>query len=131
MVEDNGYAISTPVEVNTPGGSISRLVANFPNFHFAEIDGNDPVICLRAFEAASAHCRAGRGPALVHGHCVRLHSHSFSDDDKGYRSAAEREADALLDPIARMRARLIADGIQSAAELDELEHRLQHETAEA
>ncbi len=131
MVEDNGYAISTPVEVNTPGGSISCLVANFPNFHLAEIDGNDPVVCLRAFEAAAAHCRAGRGPALVHGHCVRLHSHSFSDDDKVYRSAAEREADALLDPIARMRARLIADGIQTAAELDELEHSLQHQAAEA
>ncbi len=131
MVEDNGYAISVPVEVNTPGGNISRLVANFPHFHFAEIDGNDPVASLRAFEQAAAHCRAGRGPALVHGHCVRLYSHSLSDDDKLYRSAAEREADALCDPIARMRARLIADGIVTATELDELEHGLQHEAAEA
>ena len=93
-VEDNGYAISVPVEVNTPGGNISRLVANFPNFHFAEIDGNDPVVSMRAFQAAAEHCRAGHGPALVHGHCVRLYSHSLSDDDKNYRSAAEREADA-------------------------------------
>ncbi len=93
-VEDNGYAISVPVEVNTPGGNISRLVANFPNFHFAEMDGTDPVACLRAFQAAAAHCRAGRGPAFVHGHCVRPYSHSLSDDDKLYRSAAEREADA-------------------------------------
>ena len=131
MIEDNGYAISVPVEVNTPGGNISRLVANFPNFHFAEIDGNDPVASLRAFEQAAAHCRAGLGPALVHGHCVRLYSHSLSDDDKLYRSAAEREADALSDPIARMRARLIADGILAAAELDELEHGLQHEAAAA
>jgi 2-oxoisovalerate dehydrogenase E1 component len=131
MVEDNGYAISVPVEVNTPGGNISRLVANFPNFFFAEIDGNDPVASLRAFQQAAAHCRAGRGPALVHGHCVRLYSHSLSDDDKNYRSAAEREADALCDPIARMRTRLIADGILTAAELDELERRLDREAAEA
>jgi len=131
MVEDNGYAISVPVEVNTPGGNISRLVANFPNFFFAEIDGNDPVASLRAFEQAAAHCRAGRGPALVHGHCVRLYSHSLSDDDKNYRSAAEREADALCDPIARMRTRLIADGIQTAAELDLLERGLEHEASEA
>jgi len=41
-VEDNEYAISTPVEVNTSGGNISRLVANFPNFYFAEVDGTDP-----------------------------------------------------------------------------------------
>ena len=67
-VEDNGYAISVPVEVNTPGGNISKLVANFPNFHFAEIDGTDPEVCLRAFQAAAAHCRAGLGPAFVHGH---------------------------------------------------------------
>src|ERR1035441_7600808 len=93
-VEDNGYAISTPVEVNTPGGNISTLVANFPNFHFAEVDGTDAEACLRAFEAAAAHCRAGLGPAFVHGHCVRHYSHSLSDDDRLYRSAADREADA-------------------------------------
>ncbi len=131
LVEDNGYAISVPVEVNTPGGNISRLVANFPSFHFAEVDGNDPVVCLRAVQEAAAHCRSGRGPALVHGHCVRLYSHSDSDDDKLYRSAAERESDALCDPIARMRSRLIAEGVLSAAELDELERKLELDAAEA
>src|SRR6516164_7467092 len=94
-VEDNGYAISVPVEVNTPGGSISKLVANFPNFHFAEIDGTDPEACLRAFQEAAEHCRAGRGPAFIHGHCIRLYSHSLSDDDRLYRSKAERETDAM------------------------------------
>ena len=131
MVEDNGYAISVPVEVNTPGGNISRLVANFPNFFFAEVDGNDAVASLRAFQEAAEHCRAGRGPALVHGHCVRLYSHSLSDDDKMYRCAAEREADVLCDPIARMRARLIADGALTATEMEELEQRLEREAAEA
>ena len=130
-IEDNGYAISVPVEVNTPGGNISRLVANFPHFHFAEIDGNDPVVCLRTFQEAAAHCRAGRGPALVHGHCVRLYSHSLSDDDKLYRSAAEREADALRDPIARMRTRLVGDGVIASGELDELERSMQQEAAHA
>jgi 2-oxoisovalerate dehydrogenase E1 component len=130
-VEDNGYAISVPVEVNTPGGNISRLVANFPNFHFAEIDGNDPVVCLRAFQQAAAHCRAGLGPALVHGHCVRLYSHSLSDDDKLYRCASEREADLLCDPIARMRTRLIGEGIITSQELEVLERGLDRESAEA
>ncbi len=130
-VEDNGYAISVPVEVNTPGGNISRLVANFPHFHFAEVDGNDPVACLRAFQEAAEHCRAGRGPALVHGHCVRLYSHSLSDDDKLYRGVAERESDALCDPIAGMRSRLIRERILTAADVEELERRLDRETAEA
>ena len=71
VVEDNEYAISVPVEVNTPGGNISRLVANFPNFHFAEIDGTDPVASYFAFQEAVAWCRSGNGPALVHGHVVR------------------------------------------------------------
>ena len=65
MVEDNGYAISVPVEVNTPGGNISRLVANFPNFHFAEMDGTDPVACLRGVSggggALPRRARAGAG----------------------------------------------------------------------
>jgi 2-oxoisovalerate dehydrogenase E1 component len=130
-VEDNGYAISVPVEVNTPGGNISRLVANFPNFHFAEIDGTDPVTCLRAFQAAAAHCRAGLGPAFVHGHCVRHYSHSFSDDDKYYRSAAERASDALRDPIALLRARLIAQEILSASQIAELEQSLSQEAEQA
>jgi 2-oxoisovalerate dehydrogenase E1 component len=130
-VEDNGYAISVPVEVNTPGGNISRLVANFPNFHFAEIDGTDPEISLRAFQAAAEHCRSGRGPALVHGHCIRPYSHSLSDDDKLYRSAAEREADALRDPITRMQMRLLREGVLTTEQITDLEHQLDVEVAEA
>ena len=68
-VEDNGYAISTPVEVNTPGGNISRLVANFPNFHFAEVDGTDPEASLRPFRPLSptaAPAGAGLCPRPLH-----------------------------------------------------------------
>ncbi|HEX4031210.1 MAG TPA: dehydrogenase E1 component subunit alpha/beta [Terracidiphilus sp.] len=129
LVEDNSYAISVPVEVNTPGGNISRLVANFPNFHFAEVDGTDPVACLQALQKAAAYCRAGHGPAFVHGHCVRLYSHSLSDDDKNYRSAAERESDLLRDPIARLRARLLDNGILAGPELEKLELGLDREAA--
>ena len=130
-VEDNGYAISVPVEVNTPGGNISRLVANFPNFHFDEIDGTDAEASLRAFQKAAEHCRAGKGPALVHGHCIRSYSHSLSDDDKLYRSDAERQADALRDPLAKMQMRLLREGILSAEEINALEQRLDREVAEA
>ena len=131
MVEDNGYAISVPVEVNTPGGNISRLVANFPNFHFEEVDGTDPVESLRAFQRAAEHCRAGHGPAFVHGHCVRIYSHSQSDDDKLYRSAAEREADAMRDPIHKMQMRLLREGILSDEQINELERDVEREAAEA
>jgi len=130
-VEDNGYAISVPVEVNTPGGNISRLVANFPNFHFAEFDGTDAEASLLAFQAAVAHCRAGLGPAFMHGHCVRPYSHSLSDDDKLYRSSAEREADAMRDPLAKLQMRLLREGILTDEQINELEQRLDREAAEA
>jgi 2-oxoisovalerate dehydrogenase E1 component len=130
-VEDNGYAISVPVEVNTPGGNISRLVANFPNFHFAEIDGTDAEACLRGFQAAVAHCRAGLGPAFVHGHVVRPYSHSLSDDDKLYRSTAEREADAMRDPLAKLQIRLLREGILTDEQINALEQELDREAEEA
>lgn len=130
-IEDNGYAISVPVEFNTPGGNISKLVANFPHFHFDEIDGTDAEVCLRAFQAAAEYCRAGKGPAFVHAHCTRPYSHSLSDDDKLYRSAAEREADALRDPIAKMQMRLLREGVLSAEEINALEQQLERDVAEA
>jgi 2-oxoisovalerate dehydrogenase E1 component len=130
-VEDNGYAISVPVEVNTPGGNISKLVANFPNFFFAEVDGTDPEASFRAFVAAAEHCRAGKGPAFVHGHCVRVYSHSFSDDDKKYRHSEEREADAMRDPLHKLQMRLLREGILSTSELNALEQQIDEHVAAA
>lgn len=131
LIEDNGYAISVPVEVNTPGGNISRLVANFPNFHFEEVDGTDVELSLRAVQRAAEYCRAGNGPAFVHGHCIRPYSHSLSDDDKLYRSAAEREADALRDPLSRMQMRLLRENVLTTERLTELEQQWDREVIEA
>jgi 2-oxoisovalerate dehydrogenase E1 component len=122
VVEDNGYAISTPVEANTPGGNISRLIANFPNFHFAEVDGTDPIASYIAMTQAVAYCRSGKGPALVHGHVIRPYSHSLSDDERNYRSEEELQADALRDPISRMQVWLIREGILDEKGVAALEH---------
>jgi 2-oxoisovalerate dehydrogenase E1 component len=131
VVEDNGYAISTPVEANTPGGNISRLVANFPNFHFAEIDGTDLIASYNAMVEAVAWCRAGNGPALVHGHVIRPYSHSLSDDERLYRTVAELEADALRDPISRMQMWLLREGILDAEAINRLEREVDDEVQRA
>lgn len=131
VVEDNGYAISTPVEANTPGGNISRLIANFPNFHFAEIDGTDPIASYAAMAEAVAYCRSGKGPALVHGHVIRPYSHSLSDDERLYRPASEIEADALRDPIARMQMWLLREGILDADAINRLERQVDEEVQRA
>lgn len=131
VVEDNEYAISTPVEVNTSGGNISRLVANFPNFYFAEVDGTDPVESYRVFEEAVAHCRAGNGPAFVHGHVTRPYSHSFSDDDRAYRPKDELEAEALRDPLQKMQMFLLREGILDAEAINRLETQVDEEVRQA
>ena len=131
VVEDNGYAISTPVEVNTPGGNISKLIANFPNFHFAEIDGTDAIASYEAMVEAVAYCRAGHGPALVHGHVVRPYSHSQSDDETNYRSAEELHADALRDPISRMQMWLLREGVLDAQGINDLERKVDEEVQRA
>jgi 2-oxoisovalerate dehydrogenase E1 component len=127
VVEDNGYAISVPVEVNTPGGNISKLVANFPNFYFAEVDGTDPVESYLAFEKAVAHCRSGAGPAFVHGHVIRPYSHSLSDDDRLYRPKSELDADALRDPIHKLQMYLLREGILDAEAINRLEKQVDEE----
>ena len=101
LVEDNGYAISVPVEVQTAGGDISRLVRSFPGLHVDSIDGTDFLASLRAMREATAYVRARKGPAFVHARVVRPYSHSLSDDEKLYKPPAEREAEARRDPIAR------------------------------
>jgi 2-oxoisovalerate dehydrogenase E1 component len=131
VVEDNEYAISVPVEVNTPGGNISRLIANFPNFHFAEVDGTDPVESYFAFQEAAAWCRAGNGPALVHGHVVRPYSHSLSDDDRLYRPPSELEADSLRDPLPKFQMRLLREGILDAEGITRLERQVDEEVRQA
>ncbi len=131
VIEDNGYAISVPVEVNTPGGNISRLVANFPNFYFAEVDGTDPIESYSAFTQAVQHCRSGKGPAFVHGHVIRQYSHSFSDDENLYRSEAERKRDAALDPLPKLQMRLLRDGILDPTAINRLEREVDEEVRSA
>jgi 2-oxoisovalerate dehydrogenase E1 component len=127
VVEDNGYAISVPVEVNTPGGNISKLVQNFPNFYFAEIDGTDVAESFRAFEEAAAHCRSGKGPAFIHGHVIRPYSHSHSDNEKLYRPESELHADALRDPLSKMQMLLLREGVLDAEGINSLEKKADDE----
>ena len=100
LIEDNGYAISVPVEVQTAGGSISKLVRGFPGLHVAECDGTDPIESYSVCKEAVQYCRERRGPALIHAHVTRPYSHSLSDDEKLYKSAEEREEEARRDPIS-------------------------------
>ncbi|HVO36139.1 MAG TPA: dehydrogenase E1 component subunit alpha/beta [Gemmatimonadales bacterium] len=118
LVEDNGYAISVPIEVQTAGGSISKLVANFPGLLVEEVDGCDPIASYEVLSRAVAYCRSRKGPALVHARVIRPYSHSLSDDEVMYRPPEERAADAARDPVARFPERLVAEGAATAEEIE-------------
>jgi 2-oxoisovalerate dehydrogenase E1 component len=110
LVEDNGYAISVPVEVNTAGGSISRLVASFPDLYIQEVDGCDLLASYEVMRKAVDYARQRKGPALVHAKVIRPYSHSLSDDEVMYRPPAERDADAARDPVTTFPKWLVAQG---------------------
>jgi len=120
VVEDNGYAISTPVEVGTAGGDISKLVAGFPDLYIQKCDGTDVLESYATFKRAVEYCRERKGPAFVHAKVIRPYSHSLSDDEKLYRPEEERQADADIDPIKTFAEFLMTDGIASSEELEAL-----------
>ena len=120
LVEDNGYAISVPVEVGVAGGDISQLVSGFPNLYIQKCDGTDPLESYETFKRAVEYCRAKKGPAFVHAKVIRPYSHSLSDDEKLYRPAEEREQDAAVDPIKTYAEFLMTEGMASSEELEEV-----------
>jgi len=125
VIQDNEYAISVPVEVQTAGGNISKLVAGFPNFHFEEIDGTDPVATYAAFKRSVDYCRAGEGPSFIHAHVIRPYSHSLSDDERLYRPDAERQQEVARDPITRMQMFLIREGLMDEKGINQLEKQVE------
>ncbi len=126
LIEDNGYAISVPKEVGIAGGSISKLVAGFPNLLILEVDGCDPLASYDVLSRAVDHVRARKGPAFVHAHVIRPYSHSLSDDEILYRPPAERAEEAARDPVVTFPRTLVERGIATEAELE----RIRNEAAE-
>lgn len=131
LIEDNGYAISVPVEVQTAGGSISKLLTGFPDLYMEECDGTDPLLSYDVLCRAAEYCRARKGPALVHAHVTRPYAHSLSDDEKLYKAPEEREQEAHRDPIPKFGLFLVREGILDEKELEALEADVDREILEA
>jgi 2-oxoisovalerate dehydrogenase E1 component len=131
LVEDNGYAISVPIEVQTAGGSIARLTKSFPNLHVAECDGTDPLESYAVCKEAIRYVRDRRGPALVHANVIRPYSHSLSDDEKLYKTPEEREAEAHRDPLSKFSLFLIREGLLDQKEIEALEAEVDREVRDA
>src|SRR5437762_1848992 len=131
LCEDNEYAISVPVEVQTAGGDISRLVKGFPNLYRQECDGTDLIESVAVMRRAVDNCRKNRGPSFVHAKVIRPYSHSLSDDERLYRPDEERTSDAEHDPIKRFGALLVKEGVANQDELQQLKDEVDREISEA
>ncbi len=131
LIEDNKYAISVPVEVQTAGGSVSKLVRNFPGLLVEEVDGCDPVASYDVLLRASEYVRQRKGPALVHAHVTRPYSHSLSDDEVLYKPPKEREEEARHDCLTVFPKRLIADGVATEAEIEAIKGQVDEEVGVA
>ncbi len=131
LIEDNGYAISVPIEVQTAGGSISRLVRSFPYLLVRECDGTDVLESYATLREAVAYVRQRRGPALVHAHVIRPYSHSLSDDETLYKPEEEREEEARRDPISRWAEFLLREGLADAEQLAAIRADVDAEVARA
>jgi 2-oxoisovalerate dehydrogenase E1 component len=131
LIEDNGYAISVPIEVQTAGGSIARLVKGFPGLHISDCDGTDPLESYACCKEAIEYVRERRGPALVHAKVTRPYSHSLSDDEKLYKTPEEREAEARRDPLSKFSLFLIREGLLDQKEIEGLEAEVDREVRDA
>lgn len=131
LVEDNEYAISVPVEVQTAGGDISQLLSGYPNLLMRKVDGCDPVACHDTFEEVVKHIRAGKGPAFVHASVVRPYSHSMSDDQKNYRTSEEIESETARDPVPRFAKRMLDESVATQAEIDQIHAEVKAEITDA
>jgi 2-oxoisovalerate dehydrogenase E1 component len=120
LIEDNGYAISVPVDAQTAGGDISRLVEGFPGLRVSRCDGTDFLASHRTMKDAVAHAREGKGPVLVHATVIRPYSHSFSDDERLYKTPGERDAEARRDPLRRMQQFLKTEGLATDQDLADI-----------
>ena len=131
LVEDNGYAISVPVEVQTAGGDVSALVEGFPGLYIQRCDGTDVIESLETMRRAVDYCRQRKGPSLVHAKVIRPYSHSLSDDEKLYRPDEERASDAERDPVKRFGALLIDSGVIDQDGLQRIKDRADREVNDA
>ena len=131
LLEDNEYAISVPVEVQTAGGDVSELIKGFPNLYLQRCDGTDAIESLAVMRRAVDNCRKGRGPSFVHAKVIRPYSHSLSDDERLYRCSEERAADAEHDPIKRFESLLVQERVIEQDGLQQLKDEVDREINEA
>ncbi len=130
MCENNGYAISVPLDRQVAGGSVAARAAGY-GMPGVVVDGGDVLACYAAAKEAHDRARRGEGPTLIEANVVRLTSHSSDDDQRRYRDPAEVEALKERDPIPMFANELRAIGVLSDEADEQMRSEIKAEVNEA
>jgi len=133
VIQNNKYAISVPVSVQSGGkdNSIAEMMSGFESLQRIRVDGTNFFESYKSVKKALNYINSGKGPALIEADCVRLLSHSSSDDQKKYRPNEEIKEDIKNDPIEILSNILLADGILTQEEYKALKYDVTKEVANA
>lgn len=129
LVQNNGWAISTPVEYSSGGDGFAPRAAGY-GMHGVKVDGMDPFAVYAATHEAVERARAGEGATLIEAITVRYRGH-FEGDPQNYRDKEELQALKAQDPIPAVRARLIAEDLATEEELTTLDEEVKQTVEQA
>ncbi len=130
VVENNGYAISVPMALESAVEDIAVRAAGY-NMPGVIVDGADVLGCYRAGREAIARARRGEGPTLIEAKVTRLTGHSSDDQQTKYRSAEELEREKMRDPLPCFREQLLEAGILDEERLTSLDEDVRRTVEEA
>jgi 2-oxoisovalerate dehydrogenase E1 component alpha subunit len=130
VCENNGYAISVPLDRQVAGGSVAARAAGY-GMAGVVVDGGDVLGCYAAAKTAHERARRGEGPTLIEARVVRLTSHSSDDDQRRYRDPAEVDALKERDPIPQFATELRGAGVLTDEREDALRAEVKAEVNDA
>lgn len=131
VIQNNGWAISVPVEEQTAGKSITNVARGYEGMTVHEIDGTDLSEIQQAMDAAILKGRSQQGPSVIIAHVPRLAAHSNSDDPKKYRTTDSEEFDTARDPITRFEEWLKSEHLAEDADISQLKQEAKDEVEAA
>ncbi|HMF93915.1 MAG TPA: thiamine pyrophosphate-dependent enzyme [Vicinamibacterales bacterium] len=133
-IQNNQTALSTPVSDQSAVRMFADKAAGY-GVPGVTLDGTDPEAIAGAFGWAAERARAGKGPTLIETVAMRMCGHAHHDDmlylgrdphlgwdypppGDGYANRELYDYWATRDPIALYAAKLQADGLVTAADVD-------------
>jgi 2-oxoisovalerate dehydrogenase E1 component alpha subunit len=114
IVENNGYAISVPVERQVSVKDVAMRAAGY-GIPGVVVDGTDVLACYAAGREAVDRARSGGGPTLIEAKVTRLTAHSSDDQQTKYRSEDDLAEGRAHDPLPIFRAQLREAGVLTDA----------------